>query len=225
MMQAAPAIAPPPLRGIPTFLGAPIAELEELRPGDVALLGLFLDHGDSSRFGKRFAARQLRYASALACLRPPDGPRGRCLDLGDLNVFPLEPARQAAAFIRQLGAVAETGAPPIVVGGRELPIPVSRCLPDGCARDVRLPGYPPIAGSAPIALVVDLSPLFASFAVPRAASGLTDEITRIRPERIAAVHLTGFAPDLDVGGRREASLAATVLSALAAHLTGATPCR
>ena len=123
------AAEPPALRPPASFPGAPTGELEDLAAGDVALVGLFLDHGDATGFGARFAARQIRYASrpahgtALAGPVVPAGAApgrpGRVLDLGDLNVFPLEPARQREALERQFAALLERGARFVVVGGAQ----------------------------------------------------------------------------------------------------------
>jgi hypothetical protein len=117
-MSAPPAIdgAAPALRAPASFLGLPTGDLEDLRPGDIALVGLFLDHGDNRGFGARFAARQIRYASRPAFgmgARAPEVTgrhRGRLFDLGDLNVFPLEPPRQREALLRQFTALLSSGA-------------------------------------------------------------------------------------------------------------------
>jgi hypothetical protein len=212
------------MRGIPSFLGAPIADVEDLRPGDVGMAGLFLDHGEAERFGKRFAARQIRYASAAVGVRPPEGPRGRCLDLGDLNVFPLEPARQQSALMRQLRLVVAVGAVPLLVGGRGLPFRLCDCLPVG--QNFIVGGD--LLGSAaagPLALIVDLARSVGPKARPRELATLLETIVSVPAECIGAVHICGVAPDLDVDGRREASLAASVLEVLASHLVGGRPCR
>ncbi|MBU6378690.1 MAG: arginase family protein [Gammaproteobacteria bacterium] len=206
------------------MLGASVADLEDLRQGDVGMAGLFLDHGDAGRFGKRFAARQLRYASAAAGISPPTGPRGRCLDLGDVNVFPLQPAMQEQALRRQLQHVIAAGAMPIVVGGRGLPFDLGECLDRG--RTVHVVGAPIIGMDASrIALVVDLTSLVGAKAEPRGLTRLLRALIAIPAAHIGAVHLCGVAPDLDVGGRHESSLAVHVLEALAAHLVGGAPCR
>ncbi len=214
----------PPMCAIPTFLGAPIADVGDLRPGDVGMVGLFLDHGDPGRLGKRFAARQLRYASAACGIRPPVGPRGRCHDLGDLNVFPLQPAKQDEALRRELGLIVAAGAVPLVVGGRSLPFQLGDCLPDGHTRHVEGDRLGTVEGSR-LALIVDLAPLFDARAEPRGLAKLLRALTAIPAAQIGAVHVGGVAPDLDVGGRHEASLAVHVLEALAAHLIGGAPCR
>ncbi len=101
--------APVPVR---TLLGAPPGNLAALGPGRVALAGLYFDHSAEGRPGARFAARQLRYES------PPAGPAPPALvDLGDLNVFPLEPARHAAVLAEQTSRILATGSRLLVVGG------------------------------------------------------------------------------------------------------------
>lgn len=203
-----------PLRPIPTLLGAPAAQLEELQPDEVALLGLFLDHGDPQRFGARFAVRQIRYASATA----RTSAVAHCRDLGDLNVFPLEPARNRAALARQLGLIRAAGGRPVLVGGR---------LPPECSLAALLPecrpwspGEPRPAG--PLAVTLDLAALRWPGVAPRPLTGLVDALHAVPSVAIAAAHLTGLAPDLDEAGAVETSLGLNVLQALARHMAGLT---
>ena len=211
--------AMPRMLPVPSFLCAPIGDLEQLRAGDVAMAGLFLDHGDPVGYGRRFSARQLRYACALERIHATVP----CLDLGDLNVFPLEPVRQAAALRRQVSAIAATGAIPVLVGGRRTDPPLGDCL--GCAATVEASlapaDWPP---SGPLALVIDLSPILAPMAPPRGLSRLLAAIRALPARRIAAVHVTGFKPGLDLDGRSEASLAARVLQAVADQVGGGAAC-
>jgi hypothetical protein len=200
------------LRPIPSLLGAPIADPDALRPGDVALLGLFLDHGDTARFGARFTARQVRYASATQRCAAPAG----CLDLGDLNVFPLEPARNAAALARQLALVRAAGGRPVLVGGR---------LPPDAALAVLLPDCRPwspgaAAAPGPLAVTLDLSSLRWPGVSPRPLEALLDTLRALPGAAIAAAHLTGLAPELDEAGAVEASLGLHVLQALVGHMLG-----
>jgi hypothetical protein len=202
------------LRPIPSLLGAPVAELAALRPGEVALLGLFLDHGDMTRFGgrfgARFAARQIRYASATSRLAAPEG----CLDLGDLNVFPLEPARNHAALVRQLDLVRAAGGRPVLVGGRLSPEGgLAQLLPDCRAWS---PGEALLPG--PLAVTLDLASLRWPGAAPRPLAALLEALRTVPPAAIAAAHLTGLAPELDETGMVEASLGVHVLRELVAHM-------
>lgn len=93
-----------------TLLGAVPGDLEALRTGHVALAGLYFDHSAKTP-GARFAARQVRYES------PPSGADPAWVDLGDLNVFPLQPDRNAATLADQAGRILATGARLLVVGG------------------------------------------------------------------------------------------------------------
>lgn len=215
----------PRLRAIPTFLGAPIGDIEDLRPGDVAMVGLFLDHGDDGRFGKRFAARQVRYASTAQGMKPPVGERGRCFDLGDLNVFPLQPERQAGALRRQIELITGTGAVVCVVGGRSLPpiLDAFSCtismLQDAAShRNVSV-------GGDRLAVILDLAPILRVDAEPRGLARIVRHVRSVPADQVDAVHICGLAPDLDVAGRYEASLGAHVLEVVAAHLVGGEPCR
>lgn len=241
------AAEPPALRPPASFPGAPTGELEDLAAGDVALVGLFLDHGDATGFGARFAARQIRYASrpvhgtALAGPVVPAGAApgrpGRVLDLGDLNVFPLEPARQREALERQFAALLERGARFVVVGGAQDLGPVAMAAAHRAGQysqplaAVALRGGatgPPPAPPPPTELfvTVDLAPLFEPAAGRRAKTQLLEAIQRLPAGRVRAAHLTGLAPELDLSARAETALAARMLQALAAQLAQeGPPCR
>ena len=69
---------------IPSFLGLPISDLEDLAPNQVAIAGYFCDNLDKTFAGQRYLARQLRYVSRSKAVPL------NATDLGDLNVFPLE---------------------------------------------------------------------------------------------------------------------------------------
>ena len=82
---------------IPSFLGVPVGDLEDSAQTDRSRLsGYFCDNLDQPAAGQRYLARQLRYAS-----RPGRAPAG-AIDLGDVNVFPLEPDK---AFFRSYRAM------------------------------------------------------------------------------------------------------------------------
>jgi len=207
----------PPMLREPSFLCAPVGDLDRLGPGIVALAGLFLDHGDQTAFGRRFAARQLRYACALDRIRS----RAACVDLGDLNVFPLEPARQEAAFRRQFAAIAATGATMVLIGGRRLMSPLGDYFDGAATIEAGTPVSTSVAGN--LAAIVDLAPVLGFTARPLGLPALLDAVRALPRGRVTAVHVTGFAPDLDVAGRREAALAAYVLQVLTDHLGGSAP--
>lgn len=138
----------------------------------------------------------------------------RCRDLGDLNVFPLEPARNCAALTRQLGVIRAKGGRPVLVGGR-LPAEcgLATLLPGG---SLWSPGEPSTAGS--LAVTLDLAPLRWPGMVQRPLTGLLDALRAVPPAAIAAAHVAGLAPDLDEAGAVEASLGLHVLQALAGHM-------
>lgn len=231
-----PATRPPA-----TFLGAAVAELEDLAAGDVVMTGLFMDHGDRVGFGARFAARQIRYASrpayGMAPLRfatpPGTFTRGRLLDAGDLNVFPLEPERHAAALERQLKALMETGARTIVVGGSMRLDPIvsvaaSQLSPPMTMHPVLLRSDACASSMPPtgeLFITLDISGLFEPAPVRRAKARLLSQVAQLPAKRVRAAHLTGLAPELDLSARHDAAVAALMLDALARHLLGGdTPC-
>jgi agmatinase len=103
------------LRATPSFLGVRIGDFQDLRPGCVALAGVFCDHSAAGQPGSRFAPRQLRYLGR-------DSPRETnrdedVIDIGDLNVFPLQPQRNAQILVEQSERIAATGASLLTIGG------------------------------------------------------------------------------------------------------------
>ena len=60
---------------IPSFLGVPVGDLEDLVPGQVAMAGYFCDNLDRPAAGQRYLARQLRYASR------PENAHAHAIDL------------------------------------------------------------------------------------------------------------------------------------------------
>ena len=76
---------------IPSFLGVRVGDLEDLMPNQIAIAGYFCDNLDQPVAGQRYLARQLRYASG------PDTAPTNAIDLGDVNVFPLEPEKHFSA--------------------------------------------------------------------------------------------------------------------------------
>jgi hypothetical protein len=217
----------PDFHSIASLLGAPIADIEDVMPGDLCLVGLFEDHSDSLHFGARFAARQIRYASLGE--RRIDQPVGqaRVLDLGDLNVFPLERERNHAALIRQIAAITGRGAVPIMVGGAFDMGDVMQGVAEGGAgcqvARIQLPNSASntrmLDQRTPVVLTVDMglcAPM--SFAEKRPLARLRQAIESLNAQCIRAVHLTGLAPDLDLCGRQESALGDHVLRLIVAHL-------
>ena len=102
-----------PLRPAATFFGAPTGDVEDLGDGKVAVAGVYCDHFSAGAPGGRFAARQIRYTSTPAAPSSIDG----VMDIGDFNVFPLEPARTEAVLAEQCKEVIASGARLLSLGG------------------------------------------------------------------------------------------------------------
>lgn len=225
---SSPNLAPIPLfRPIPSLLGAPIADIDDVRRGDVCLVGLFEDHADATDFGARFAARQIRYASQSDTDPSPAPPGVRILDIGDLNVFPLERERNHNALMRQLKSIIGKGALPVVVGGAFAMGPLmQQALEQETAWHAVLLDLPGTANEVVaannrdlIVLTVDLSrwdQLVITREMPLAH--LRQAVEALPRKSIGAVHLTGLAPDLDLCGRQETSLGHHVLKIVVTHL-------
>jgi hypothetical protein len=203
------------------LLGAPMSDLGEVEPGDLVMCGYFCDNLGGGPAGARFLARQIRYFSESA-----DALRG-VHDLGDLNVFPLEPEKHEAAIFRQLDKIAAAGGIPILVGGDGSGLGIleqhvawrfdRRAIVCrlGLSESHRQEGAPAI-------LALDLSewPLpgmervGASYDLCRLLDRLDD-----LPVTAAGVAIFGHAPALDWSGAAETRLARDLLASVVARLT------
>ena len=124
----------PEIPGILTFLGVPEGDVEHLGEGMVAVAGVSYDLSCAGRIGARFAPRAYRetsqyYGAALARSemveiitgdRMRRSSRQRILDLGDLDVYPLDWPRTEAALRAAMGRIAGRGALPVILGGDHL---------------------------------------------------------------------------------------------------------
>ena len=213
---------------IPSFLGVPVGDLEDLVSGQVAMAGYFCDNLDRPTAGQRYLARQLRYAS-----RPPKAP-ANAIDLGDVNVFPLEPDKHFSAVISQCEAVLETGARMVLVGGdssglkalgiaaRQVTgadisvIPVTGGIADN------------LSHTQPAILSVDLQELAGIWmSHPSRLTGLSPAqmIAQIdaTPGNVIAAVVYGLAPALDHRGTTETCAALAILQAVVERLEKGAP--
>jgi hypothetical protein len=208
---------------IPSFLGAPVGDLEDLVPGQVAMAGYFCDNLDRPTAGQRYLARQLRYAS-----RPEKAP-ANAIDLGDVNVFPLEPDKHFSAVISQCQATLETGARMVLVGGdssglKALGIAVQRVTGvDVSVVSVTGDITDNLSKPQPVILSVDLNELAGIWmSHPRRLTGLSPAqmIAQIdvTPVNTIAAAIFGLAPELDNRGRTETHAALAILQAVVERL-------
>ena len=106
------------LRPVASFFGAEVGDIEDLHPGMVACCGVFCDHFGNREPGGRFFARQMRYCSSDPWTRNELGySQKNIIDLGDLNVYPLEPQRLGEVLREQVRRVVETGARLFIANG------------------------------------------------------------------------------------------------------------
>jgi len=103
-----------PIRPVGSFFNAPVGDLDDLRPEMIALTGVYCDHFSGGTPGGRFAARQMRYASSGKAISLDTA---NMVDIGDLNVFPLDPAGNEAILAEQCTRILATGAGLIAFGG------------------------------------------------------------------------------------------------------------
>lgn len=231
------------LDSIPSFLGLPVGDLEDLVLDQVAIAGYFCDNLDRPAPGQRYLARQLRYASQSenAPVSAPGSALGStsesasgntptiAIDLGDVNVFPLEPNKHFAAVTSQCEAVLETGARMVLVGGDS-----SGLKALGTAvRKIKGADIPVVSITASITgnqskteaiiLSVDLQELAAIWvSQPRRLTGLAPAqmIAHINttPGNIVAAAVFGLAPALDSRGSTETQAAVAILKAVTMRL-------
>ena len=208
---------------IPSFMGAPVGDLEDLVPGQIAMAGYYCDNLARPAAGQRYLARQLRYASQ------PGIASGNAIDLGDVNVFPLEPEKHFSAVISQCEAVLETGARMVLVGGDS-----SGLKALGIAvRKITVSDIPVVSVTGGIAdnlsktqsiiLSVDLQELAGNWmSQPRRLTGLSpmQMIAQIdtTPGNVIAATIFGLAPALDSRGSTETRTALAILQAVATRL-------
>ena len=208
---------------IPSFLGVPVGDLEDLVPDQVAIAGYFCDNLDRPVAGQRYLARQLRNAS-----QPGNAP-ANAIDLGDVNVFPLEPDKHLSAVVSQCEAVLETGARMVLVGGdssglKALGIAVRKIT----GADV--PVFSVTGGitgnlskTESIILSVDLQELAAIWmSQPHRLAGLSPAqmIAQIDATmgNVVAAAIFGLAPELDSRGSTETRAALVILQAVTERL-------
>lgn len=208
---------------IPSFLGAPVADLEVLAPEHVAIAGYFCDNLDRPAAGQRYLARQLRYASKS------DTAPANAIDLGDVNVFPLEPDKHRCAVISQCASVLETGARMVLVGGDSSGLTAL----EFAARQVTGADVPVVSvaeGSSgavshtqPVILSVDLQELSANWvSQPHRLTGISPAqmIAQIEaaPGTVMAAAIFGLAPALDTHGNTETRAALAILQSVTLRL-------
>ena len=121
-----------PYAGVHTFARAPQKAISELKPGDVAVLGVPHDGTSSSRQGVRLGPRGIREASVdfiygvQTAGTVVDVLTGRTLtwsdnsnlaDLGDLAIYPTNLPRTEDTVRETLATIVGQGAFPVILGG------------------------------------------------------------------------------------------------------------
>lgn len=208
---------------IPSFLGLPISDLEDLVPNQVAIAGYFCDNLDQTFAGQRYLARQLRYKSRSKIVPI------NATDLGDLNVFPLEPEKHFSAVISQCEEVIKLGTYLILVGGDSSGLKALGSAVENVVNlDVPIVSISNnnklnLSKTQKIILSVDLKELAGKWvSKPRRLNGLSPSqiITQIKniPNKIIAVAIFGLAPELDGRGSTETQVALNILEAVVKRL-------
>jgi agmatinase len=130
--QPRPSFESPRFAQPATFMRLP--HVEDPRGLDVAIVGVPYDGGTSYRPGARLGPREIRAQSSL--IRPysyfqkvAPFDRLNVADAGDVDAPPVSIDQAYAAIEARIGAIADAGARPIVVGGdHSISLPVLRAL-------------------------------------------------------------------------------------------------
>lgn len=106
------------LQTTPSFFNAPFGNLKDLSESTVAVAGVYCDHYGGGTPGSRFAPRQIRYSNwpEESIFHKRDSEM-QVVDIGDLNVFPLEPERNYSILKEQSIKIMSTGARLLSIGG------------------------------------------------------------------------------------------------------------
>jgi len=132
------------MQSVPSFFGAPIGDIEDLSEEKIAVAGLFCDHFSGGEPGARFATRQLRYASLPLIVNGLNiSPPSNIIDVGELNVFPIEPLKTQSILEEQSYRIQQTGAKLLALGGDYSLIPALvssqlRARPDRYLKIIRI---------------------------------------------------------------------------------------
>lgn len=177
-----------------TFFGAPFADIGDLQVGDIAAVGVYCDHYSNGRPGGRFAARQLRYSSTGASVTAPR----TVFDLGDFNVFPLEPTRTHEILTEQSQRIFATGAKLFAIGGD---YSVSPAFIRGTAGDTETAS----AGMIRISRRLDMLPVAMKPSDGPWRCSATNEISELLSAGAAAIAMIGARGDVAVEERASIS--------------------
>ena len=115
-----------------TFMRLP--HIEEPRGLDVAIVGVPYDGGTSYRPGARLGPREIRAQSSLIrsysyFLKVAPFDRLNVADVGDVDAPPVSIEKAYDAIEARIGAIADAGAKPLVVGGdHSISLPILRAL-------------------------------------------------------------------------------------------------
>src|SRR5258708_2157869 len=140
--QPRPSFKSPRFAQPATFMRLP--HVEDPRGLDVAIVGVPFDGGASYRPGARLGPREVRSQSSL--IRPysyfqkvAPFERLNVADVGDIDAPPVSIERCYDVVTGRIGAIADAGARPIVIGGdHSISLPILRALAK--RRGPRAPG-------------------------------------------------------------------------------------
>jgi agmatinase len=123
----------PQTSAILTFMRSPAGDLHDLKDGMVAVAGVNYDISSTARIGARFAPYSIREAS-IASSAHLEGDEfvdlntmqvihyigGKIIDLGDLQVSPVNWEKTESNLKRQMYEICRRRATPVIIGGDHL---------------------------------------------------------------------------------------------------------
>ena len=208
----------PTPQGVLTFMRAPLGDVEDLKEGMVAIVGVNFDLSTTGRRGARYSPLKIRessqyYASRLEgngtieittgeVLETAD--RSRLLDLSDMNVYPVEWPKMEAALRSQMTDIASRGPTIVVLGGDHLiTYPLVQGYRDGIvARGGTKVGYIQFSGSLDLGYS---DPLWGKVWRGNTARQILETET-VDPRNMVWIGVNGYQPQRELEFVRESGL-------------------
>ena len=208
----------PTPEGVLTFMRAPLGDVEDLREGIVAVVGVNFDMSTTGRRGARYSPLKIRETSQYYARNlEGDGvieittgevlesaDRSRILDISDMNVYPMEWPKTEAALRSQMTDIAGRGPTIVVLGGDHLiTYPLVQGFRDGVvARGGKSVGYIQFSSSLDLG---SNDPLWGKVWRGVTARQILDTET-VDPRNMVWVGVNGYQPQRELEFARDSGL-------------------
>jgi arginase family enzyme len=197
---------------------APLGDVEDLKEGMVAIVGVNFDMSTTGRRGARYSPLKIRESSQYYANRLEGtgvieittgevlekAERSRILDLSDMNVYPMEWPKTEAALRSQMTNIASRGPIIVVLGGDHLiTYPLVQGFRDGVvARGGKKIGYIQFSSALDLG---STDPLWGKVWRGVTARQILDTET-VDPRNMVWVGVNGYQPQREVEFARETGL-------------------